>query len=115
MFQDLWNRFPYLKSWGWVQRPNGAKDVQTFRYTDKQDWRWVGAKSLRQTDMTGSGMVQSPSGAKADGSLKHRQLSMFTVRLNLNDHVENLVELKEKPRIWSVLKGDLPTRSSFSF
>ena len=62
----------------------------------KQDWCWVGAKSLRQTDMTGGGRVQSPSGAKADGRLNRQQLSMFTVRLNLNDRVENLVELKEK-------------------
>ena len=50
MFQDLWNRFPYLGSWGWVQMPIGAKDVQTVRYADKQDWCWVGAMSLRQTN-----------------------------------------------------------------
>ena len=33
----------------------------------------------------------------------------------LNVNVENLVELKEKTSIKNVIKGDLPTRSSFAF
>ena len=31
---------------------------------------------------------------------------MFLIK-NLNDHIENLVELKEKPSLRSILKGDL--------
>ena len=30
-------------------------------------------------------------------------------------NVENLVEMNEKTSLWSVLKGNLPTRSSFAF
>ena len=47
----------------------GAKAHWCYGYSkrriDKQYWWHVSAKSLRQTDMTGGGWVQSPLGAQA--------------------------------------------------
>ena len=33
----------------------------------------------------------------------------------MNECIENLWKLKEKSSLWSVLEGNLPTRSSFAF
>ena len=54
LFQDLWNRYPFLGGWGWVHSPFGATAKQKDRYTDRTGGRWkhsspFGAKG-KQTD-----------------------------------------------------------------
>ena len=45
LFQDLWNRSPYLGGWGRVQSPFGAMAKKTDRQTAKEAWWPIGRPS----------------------------------------------------------------------
>ena len=84
---------------GWVE---GSKSLWCQDLAGRQKW---GCQMLN----TGHKILQNPT---CTCNNTDRQTDKQTERAI---YVENLVELKEKTRLQSVLKGKLPTRSFFAF